>query len=67
METIKAPIRTKPFDFDDAQVMKYKLTQQTETFRFIKWEEFSPESVTLPIDKIAAKMVKKEYQRNQGA
>jgi hypothetical protein len=36
----------------------YKETGETETFRFINWDEFSEESVTLPIDKIVARMVK---------
>jgi hypothetical protein len=36
----------------------YKEKGETETFRFIDWDLFSEESVTLPIDKIVAKMVK---------
>jgi len=32
--------------------------QMTETFRFIDWEKFSPESVTLPIDKVVARLIK---------
>ena len=62
LEEIKAPIKTKPFDFDEAQMIKHSLTNQVESFRFIKWEDFSAESVTLPIDKIAAKMVKQLYK-----
>ena len=62
LEEIKTPIKTKPFDFDEAQMIKHGLTNQVESFRFIKWEDFSAESVTLPIDKIAAKMVKQLYK-----
>ena len=62
LEEIKVPIKTKPFDFDEAQMIKHGLTNQVESFRFIKWEDFSAESVTLPIDKIAAKMVKQLYK-----
>lgn len=62
LEEIKAPIKNKPFDFDEAQMIKHSLTNQVESFRFIKWEDFSAESVTLPIDKIAAKMVKQLYK-----
>ena len=62
LEEIKVPIKTKPFDFDEAQMIKHSLTNQVESFRFIKWEDFSAESVTLPIDKIAAKMVKQLYK-----
>lgn len=58
LEPILAPLRTKPFDFDEQQLKVYEATKETETFRFIAWEEFSPESMTLPIDKIVAEMVK---------
>ncbi len=61
LEPIKAPLRTKPFDFDEQQLKVYQATNETETFRFINWDDFSPESVTLPIDKIVAEMVKNKY------
>lgn len=55
---ITVPLRTKPFDFDEKQLNIYKQTGETETFRFINWNDFSAESVTLPIDKVVADMVK---------
>jgi ADP-ribose pyrophosphatase YjhB (NUDIX family) len=58
LEEIKTPLRDKVFDFDENQLAVYQQTGETETFRFIDWENFSEESVTLPIDKIVAKMVK---------
>ena len=58
LEPIKAPLRQKPFDFDEQQLAVYKEKGETETFRFIDWNLFSEESVTLPIDKIVAKMMK---------
>jgi len=58
MEPITAPLRTKAFDFDEQQKKIYEQTHETETFRFIDWENFSAETVTLPIDKIVAAMVK---------
>jgi len=58
LETIKAPLRTKPFDFDEKQMDVYKKTGETETFRFIPWEDFSEEMITLPIDKVVARIVK---------
>ncbi|MEP7377597.1 MAG: NUDIX domain-containing protein [Chitinophagaceae bacterium] len=61
LEEIKAPLRDKVFDFDERQMAVYNDTGETETFRFIAWELFSPESVTLPIDKVAAKMVKEKF------
>jgi len=58
LEPITAPLRTKPFDFDENQQKVYEATGETETFRFIDWNDFSAETVTLPIDKIVADMVK---------
>lgn len=59
MEEIKIPLRNKPFDFDEQQLKIYEKEKEIETFRFIPWAEFSPESVTLPIDKIVAELIKK--------
>lgn len=61
LEEIKAPLRKKPFDFDEAQLKVYETTKETETFRFIDWNDFSAESVTLPIDKIVATLVKENF------
>ncbi|MGN6439136.1 MAG: NUDIX domain-containing protein [Agriterribacter sp.] len=58
LEPIKAPLRSKPFDFDEREMNIYKERGETETFRFINWDEFSGESVTLPIDKVVADLVK---------
>ena len=58
LEEIKAPLRNKPFDFDEQQMKVYEATKETETFRFIDWHAFSAESVTLPIDKIVAGLIK---------
>ena len=58
LEQITVPLRTTPFQFDEAQIKMYETTGETETFRFINREEFNEDSVTLPIDKVVAKMVK---------
>ncbi len=60
MEEIKTPLRNKLFDFDERQMAVYNDTGETETFRFIDWNKFSEESVTLPIDKVVAKLVKQQ-------
>jgi ADP-ribose pyrophosphatase YjhB (NUDIX family) len=49
LEEIKAPLRTKEFDFDERQMEVYNRTRMTETFRFINMDNFSADSVTLPI------------------
>ncbi|MGZ8523464.1 MAG: NUDIX domain-containing protein [Chitinophagaceae bacterium] len=60
LEEIKAPLREKLFDFDERQLAVYNDTGETETFRFIECENFSAESVTLPIDKVVATIVKEK-------
>ena len=58
LEEIRVPLREKLFDFDEAQMEIYRNTGETETFRFIPWDLFSPESVSLPIDKVVAGLIK---------
>ena len=61
LEEIKAPLRDKVFDFDEAQLAVYNDKGETETFRFVDWQGFSAESVTLPIDKVVAQLVKEKH------
>lgn len=61
LDEIRVPLREKPFDFDEAQMKVYEATKETETFRLIDWNDFSADSVTLPIDKIVAIMVKEKF------
>lgn len=60
LEDIKVPLRSKQFDFDEMQLKVYEERKQIETFRFINWDDFSAEAVTLPLDKIAAGIVKQQ-------
>ena len=61
LEPIKAPLRDKPFDFDERELKIYAEKKEIETFRFIDWTAFSEGSVTLPIDKVVAQLVKSNY------
>ena len=61
LEEITAPLRDREFDFDEEQLKIYQRDNEIETFRFIDWNNFSDESVTLPIDKIVAAMIKEEH------
>ena len=61
LEEIAVPLRDKPFDFDAEQLKIYEDKNEIETFRFIDWENFSPDSVTLPIDKIVCGIIKDKY------
>ncbi len=61
LEEIQVPLRAKPFDFDEKQMEIYRKTGETETFRFIEWKDFREESVTLPIDRVVALILKELY------
>src|ERR1700722_20046254 len=61
LEPIKAPLRRKPFDFDERELKIYAERKETETFRFIDRAAFSEESVTLPIEKVVAGILQKQY------
>ena len=60
LEPITVPVRLKPFDFDAQQMEAYHKTGETETARFIDWENFNADALTLPIDKIVADMLKEQ-------
>ena len=57
LEPIKAPLRSKPFDFDERELAIYAERKECETFRFIPRSQFGEESVTLPIDKVVARLL----------
>lgn len=61
MEPITAPLRQNPFEFDAREMEMYEKTGETETFRMIDWHVFSPESVSLPIDKVVVSILKESY------
>ena len=61
LQEITVPIRTTPFQFDDAQLKVYEAAGETETFRFIDWQHFSPDNVSLPIDKVVARLIKEKF------
>jgi 8-oxo-dGTP diphosphatase len=61
LEPIRVPLRTKPFDFDERELQLYAEKKETETFRFIDRNEFSGDSVTLPIDKVVAGILKTKH------
>lgn len=61
LEPIRIPLRDKLFDFDEQQLATYAEKGETETFRLIDRDEFTPEAVTLPIDKIVAEMVREKF------
>jgi 8-oxo-dGTP diphosphatase len=63
LEEITVPLRTKPFDFDEAQLKIYDVKKEIETFRFISWNEVSEDSVNLPIEKVVIRQIKQKFTR----
>ncbi len=61
LEEIKVSLRKKAFQFDPIQMQEYARNHQIESFRFISLPEFSEASVSLPIDKIVAGMIREEF------
>lgn len=58
LEEIRVRLSTRPFHFDDAQLETYQRDNECESFRFIPFEELTENSVSLPIDKIVAGLIK---------
>ncbi|QEH42106.1 NUDIX domain-containing protein [Chitinophaga sp. XS-30] len=50
------PVLANPFDFEIPEGVT-----QVEGVRWIDWDSFSAETVTLPIDKVLAALVKERY------
>lgn len=61
LEPISVRLSEMTFDFDEEQLIRYEEKQEVETFRFITWDEFSEESVTLPIDKVVVRNIKEKF------
>ena len=60
LEPINVRLSTSAFDFDETQLKTYEDKKETESFRFIAWNDLSEELVTLPIDKLVVKMLKEK-------
>ncbi|MDB5252642.1 MAG: hydrolase [Flaviaesturariibacter sp.] len=51
LEPINTRISTEPFDFDEEQMERYRQHGETESFRFVPWEQLTEDTVNLPIEK----------------
>lgn len=60
LEEIKVPVRSVRFDFDQQQLLQHRNTGETETFRFIDWNIFNEDTVSLSIDKVVARIIKEK-------
>ena len=61
LAVMTVPLRSAAFQFNEEQLKPYEATGETETFRWIDWEHFCKESVSLPIDKIVAGLIKLRF------
>jgi len=59
LEAFTVSFKQKLFDFEPHQIADPM--GESEVFRLIDWSEFNEESVTLPIDKIVAGILKEQY------
>lgn len=57
LSAFTAPLLNKPFDFTIPEGVT-----EVEGVRWVDWDAFSSDSVTLPIDKVVADLVKVKYQ-----
>ena len=61
LEPITVRLNDRPHQFDEEQLKIYEQTKEIETFRFIKWDDISEESVNLPIEKVVIKILKQQF------
>jgi 8-oxo-dGTP diphosphatase len=61
LEPITFSLTQKEFDFTDQQLIIYKEKSEIETFRFADLISFSDKDVSLPIDKVVARIIKEKY------
>jgi 8-oxo-dGTP diphosphatase len=61
LEAISVRLSDTVFDFDKAQMDLYNQRNETESFRFIDWNELTEDCVTLPIDKLVVRLIKERY------
>jgi 8-oxo-dGTP diphosphatase len=57
LEPINFHLTNNKNDFTEEQLKIYNKIYKIETFRFIDFKNFSEEDVTLPIDKIVARLI----------
>lgn len=57
-EDLDVPLQNE-IEFD--QNKSHENKEEIEGFRFVEWHKFSEDSVTLPIDKVAVKLIKERF------
>lgn len=60
---ITVRISQNPFDFDADQMRLYEMNGETESFRFLDWNDVTENDLTLPIDKLVVRMLKAQQMK----
>jgi ADP-ribose pyrophosphatase YjhB (NUDIX family) len=60
LEELDVPVKNK-FRPEEKKNKTHEQNEEIEEFRFIEWSSISEDSVTLPIDKVAVKLIKEKY------
>jgi len=60
LEDLAIPVKNE-FDPNEKKNKTHQNNEEIEEFRFIGWNKFSEDSVTLPIDKVAVKLIKEKF------
>ena len=60
LEELNVPIKNE-FDLDEKKNKTHAHNEEIEGFRFIEWNKISEDSVTLPIDKVAVRLIKEKF------
>lgn len=58
LEQITARINSTPFSFSPEELQSAGDNGEAECFRFVPWDEFSADTVTLPVDKLVAGIIR---------
>ncbi len=66
LDPIKVRLNASPFEFNASQIKIQEEMGETESFRFIPFDELTEESVTLPIDKRVVRIIKENYHPAEG-
>ena len=61
LEPIRVRLNEFPFQFDEQQMEAFERNNETESFRFIDWDDLNEDSVNLPIEKIVIGLLKQTY------
>jgi ADP-ribose pyrophosphatase YjhB (NUDIX family) len=60
LEELNVPVKNE-FNLAEKKNKAHANDEEIEEFRFIEWDKISEDSVTLPIDKVAVRLLKEKF------